>query len=133
LEPRHFRRKRKQGLEKADIVAFLGEGERLVSAYAMVRPGGERSTVWTPAFGFYLYVRVSGLRGFHPWLESDTGKAKTFKSFDRMLRNLRALRYRGAVTVYDEQDPRRPAAPKGATRRRPGDKKPGQDGHWAVV
>jgi hypothetical protein len=122
LEKRHFRRKRKQGLERADISAFLSEGERLVSAYAMVRTSDERPSIRTPPFDFDLYVRISGIRGFHPWLESDTRKTKTFKSFDRMLGALRTLGYHGAVTVYDGADPFRPE-PKGATRRRPGDKK----------
>jgi hypothetical protein len=117
------RRKRKCGPEKADIAIYLNEGERLVNAYALVRPGGERSAVWTPACDFSLYIHLTGLRGFHPWRESDTGKSSAFKSSDRILRNLRLLGYDGAVTVYDENDPRRPLEATGATRRRPGDKK----------
>lgn len=109
-------------MEKADISAFLAEGEQLVNAYALVQAGGQRSSKYTPAFEYLLYVHISGLRGYHPWLESDSGKAKLFKSFDRMLRTLRSLGYMGSITVFDEGDPRRPAEPTGATRRRPGDK-----------
>lgn len=117
-------RSSKTGLEKADISAFLREGERLVGAYVLVRAGGRRSTVWTPAFDYTLFVSVTGLRGYHPWLAAEDGEPKIFKSFDRMLRTLRELGYQGSVTLYDESDPRRPPEPTGATKRRPGDKLP---------
>jgi hypothetical protein len=121
--PRQGRpRKNKTGLEKSDVRAFLREGERITGAYAVVRPGAEVSSVWTPAFEYTLFVSITGLRGYYPWLATDSGAPKVYKSFDRMLRGIRELGYQGAVLVYDEADPKRPAEPTGATKRRPGDK-----------
>lgn len=120
-------RKSKTGLDKAAISAFLGEGERMVGAYVVVRAGGRRSTVYTPAFDYSLFVKLTGLRGYYAWLAAEDGKPKIFKSFDRMLRGLRELGYQGSVCLYDESDPRRPAEARGGTKRRPGDKSAGCD------
>lgn len=115
-------RKHKTGLYKPEIEAFLREGERIIRAYVVVKPGGRRSTIWTPAFDYLLYVNLSGLRGYHPWL-TDDGEPKIFKSFDRMLRSLRELGYIAPIMLYDEGDSHRPPEPTGTTRRRPGDRK----------
>ena len=112
------KRRDRIGLRKADVIAYLDDGERLANAYALVRPGAARSSLWTPAFDFRLYVHLTGLGDFHPWMESAAGKIRVFKSFDRILRMLRALGYDGPITIYDENDPRRRPYPRAATRFR---------------
>ena len=94
----------------------------MAGAYIVVRTGGPRSSEYTPSFEFFLFVTITGMRGYHPVLAAEGGKPRVFKSFDRVLRMLRELGYNGPITIYDEHDPRRPAEATGATKRRPGDK-----------
>jgi hypothetical protein len=116
-------RKPRSGFEKAEISTFLGEGERIAGAYVVVRPGKTGLSTYYPSFDYLLFISFTGLRGYYAYLEgSRTGKPRVFRSFDRILRMLRDLGYTGPFTVYDEDDPRRPAQARGATRRRPGDK-----------
>jgi hypothetical protein len=118
-------RKPRSGFEKAEIATFLGEGERIVGAYVVVRRGRPGLSSYYPSFDYNLFVSITGLRGYYAYLEgSRSGKARVFRSLDRILRMLRELGYAGAFTVYDDDDPRRPAQARGATRRRPGDKAP---------
>jgi hypothetical protein len=103
-------RKTKEGLEKADISGLIQEGERITGVYTVVRSDGCRSTVWTPAFEYTIFVKTSKSLEYLPWLATENGLPKVFKSFDRMLRLLREFGYKGLVTVYDESDPKRPIA-----------------------
>jgi hypothetical protein len=111
------------GFEKADISKFLGEGERIVSAYVVVRAGKPIPTEFAPSFDYSLFINITGMRGYYADLEGTrSGKPRVFRSFDRILKMLRGLGYIGPITVYDEDDERRPPVARGATRRRPGDK-----------
>jgi hypothetical protein len=119
----HRPRRARTGFEKADISKFLGEGERIVGAYVVVRAGKPISTEFAPSFDYSLFINITGLRGYYAYLEGTrTGKPRIFRSFDRILKMLRGLGYLGPVTAYDEDDARTPPAARGATRRRPGDK-----------
>jgi hypothetical protein len=116
-------RKPRTGFEKAEISTFLGEGERIAGAYVVMRAGKPGLSAYSPSFDYLLFVNITGLRGYYAYLEGTrTGKPRVFRSFDRILRMLRELGYTGPTIVYDEDDPRRPAEARGATRRRPGDK-----------
>ena len=116
-------RRARTGFEKADISTFLGEGERIAGAYVVVRAGKPVSTEFMPSFDYSLFLNITGLRGYYAYLEGNrSGKPRTFRSFDRILKMLRGLGYLGPITVYDEDDARTPPVARGATRRRPGDK-----------
>nr|WP_295744909.1 hypothetical protein [uncultured Acidocella sp.] len=116
-------RKPRNGFEKAEIATFLEEGERIAGAYIVVRRGKPGLSEYYPSFDYYLFVNITGMRGYYAYLEgSRSGKARVFRSLDRILRMLRDLGYLGAFTVYDDDDPSKPAQARGATRRRPGDK-----------
>jgi hypothetical protein len=116
-------RKARTGFEKADICAFLEEGERLAGAYVIVRTGKPVSCAFTASVDYFVFINITGLRGYYAYLEgSRSGKPRAFRSVDRILRKLRELGYFGPVTIYDEEDTRRPPLARGATRRRPGDK-----------
>ncbi len=121
LLPNKGRRKRRTSLAKADITKLLNEGERLVGAYALVRSGPPQSTKYVPSFEYFLFVSLTGIRGFFPVVDHDGKEQRVFRSVDRILRMLRELGYLGPIAIYDETDPRRPKA-TGATRRRPGEK-----------
>lgn len=122
-------RKARTGFEKAEISTFLEEGERIAGAYIVVRAGQPVSTAFMPSFDYSLYINITGLRGYYAYLEGKrSGKPRIFRSFDRILKMLRGLGYRGPITVYDEDDSRRPPEARGATRRRPGDKSPANGG-----
>ena len=115
-------RKPRAGFEKAEVYAFLAEGERVAGAYVVARAGKPGSSVYTPSFDFWLFINLTGLRGYYAFLGAVRGEQRIFRSFDRLYRILREMGYFGPVCVYDEDDPRRPADTLGATRRRPGDK-----------
>ena len=115
-------RKPRTGFEKAEVYAFLAEGERIAGAYVVARAGKPRSSVYTPLFDFWLFINLTGLRGYYAFLGAMGGEQRVFRSFDRLHRILREMGYLGPVCVYHEDDPRRPAVARGATRRRPGDK-----------
>ena len=115
-------RKARTGFEKAEIVAFLREGERISGSYVLVRPGKPGLSAYSPSFDYTLFLSITGLRGYYALLAAEGGEPRVFRSFDRLLRMLRELGYLGQVSVYDEDDPRHPAEPRGATRRRPGER-----------
>jgi hypothetical protein len=116
------RRKERTGFEKADICAFLAEGEKITGVYAIVRSADRPvSSQWTPTFDYLLFVSLTGMRGYFPVMAAEGREQRVFKSFDRILRMLRELGYQGPIAIYDETDPRRPKA-TGTTRRRPGEK-----------
>jgi hypothetical protein len=120
----HRPRRARTGFEKADISKFLGEGERIVGAYVVVRAAKPIPTEFAPSFDYSLFISITGLRGYYAYLEGTrTGKPRIFRSLDRILKMLRGLGYFGPITVYDEDDARTPPVAKGATRRRPGDKR----------
>jgi hypothetical protein len=116
-------RKARSGFEKADISTFLGEGERIAGAYLIVRTGRPASGAFTPSFDYFLFINITGLRGYYAYLEGNrSGKPRAFRSFDRILKMLRELGYFGPITIYDGDATHRPPVARGATRRRPGDK-----------
>lgn len=118
-------RQSKTGFDKSDVATFIAEGENLAGAYAVARRSGPYSSKYTPDFEYILFISITGIRGYHPLLASAGGEARAFKSFDRILRMLRnELDFKGAITVYDCDDPRRPEEATGATKRRPGDRQP---------
>ena len=110
------------GFEKAEISAFLAEGERISGAYVVERPGPSGASAYTPSFEYRLFVRITGLRGYYAYLEASHNKQqRTFRSMDRILKLVRGLGYAGPITIYNEKDSQTPAADLG-TLRRPGDK-----------
>ena len=117
-------RKPRTGFEKAEVYAFLAEGERIVRAYVVARAGKPGLSVYTPSFDFWLFISLTGLRGYYAFLGAVGGEQRVFRSFDRLYRILHEMGYFGPVCVYGEDDTRRPADARGATRRRPGDKAP---------
>jgi hypothetical protein len=115
-------RKARTGFEKAEIAAFLREGERISGSHVLVRPGKPGLSAYSPSFDYTLFLSITSLRGYYVLLAAEGGEPRVFRSFDRLLRMLRELGYLGQISVYDEGDPRRPAEPRGATKRRPGER-----------
>ena len=110
------------GFEKADISAFLAEGERISHAYVVERPGAPGASAFTPSFEYRLFIRITGLRGYYAYLEATHNRRpRIFRSLDRILKMLRGFGYEGPITVYNEDDLQTPAANPG-TLRRPGDR-----------
>lgn len=111
----------RQGFEKAEVLKFLGEGERVASVYVVSRSVGSTQR-WVPALEYELFFNITGLSGYYVYLESQSVKTpRIFKSFDRMYGLVREFGYSGSILVYDEEDPLCPI-PGGGTLRRPGDK-----------
>lgn len=115
-------RQRRSGFEKCDIEKFLAEGERVAGVYVVSRAGKPLPSRYAPSLDFWVFVSITGMRGYYALLASGGAEQRVFRSFDRVYRALREMGYRGPITVYEDDDPRRPAEPGGATRRRPGDK-----------
>jgi hypothetical protein len=115
-------RQPRSGFEKWEIEKFLAEGERIAGVYVVSRDGEPLPSRYAPSLDFWVFISITGMRGYYALLASRSAEQRVFRSFDRMYRTLREMGYRGPIAVYDEEDPRRPAEPGGATRRRPGDK-----------
>jgi hypothetical protein len=122
-------RKPRTGFEKAGISTFLGEGERLAGAYVIVRPTRPASGAFTLSFDYFLFINITGLRGYYAYLEGNRrGQPRAFQSVDRILKMLRELGYLGPVTIYDRDGTRgasgsarcnaAPAGRQGQDRRR---------------
>ena len=110
------------GFEKAEISAFLAEGERISHAYIVERPGTPGTSAFTPSFEYRLFIRITGLRGYYAYLEATHNKQpRIFRSLDRILKMLRGLGYGGPIVIYNEDDSQTPPANRG-TLRRPGDR-----------
>jgi hypothetical protein len=114
-------RQPRSGSEKCEIEKFLAEGERVAGVYVVSRPGEPLPSRCAPSLDFWVFISITGMRGYYALLASSGAEQRVFRSFDRVYRTLRQMGYRGPITVYDD-DPRRPAEPGGAIRRRPGDK-----------
>ncbi len=120
--PNKGSRKKRTAFGIGEIAKLLTEGERLVGAYALVRSGPPQATKYSPSFDYFLFVTLTGVRGYFPVMDAEGKEQRIFRSFDRILRMLREFGFHGPITVYDETDPRKPSQPTGATRRRPGEK-----------
>jgi hypothetical protein len=52
-------RKARTGFEKADICAFLEEGERLAGAYVIVRTGKPVSCAFTASVDYFVFINIT--------------------------------------------------------------------------
>lgn len=87
-----------------DFGELIKQGKRISAVAAVATQDMNRSTSG-PSFKYTVSFKVLGMRGFQPWLAKEKPEPKVYRSFDRMLRSLRTRGYRGAITVYQDNEP----------------------------